>query len=82
MGWTDMGCSMGYSSMDCSMNRSMTWIPPRFHRLLVTSAENTLRHYHSMLKAKKVFLEGARKGKEFVRCNEEVLRFCDVLSIS
>ena len=45
------------------MNRSMTWIPPRFHRLLVTSAENTLRHYHSMLKAKKVFLEGARKGK-------------------
>lgn len=56
MGWTDMGCSMGYSSMDCSTNRSMTWIPPRFHRLLVTSAENTLRHYHSMLKAKKVFL--------------------------
>ena len=35
-----------------------------------------------MLKAKKVFLEGARKGKEFVRCNEEVLRFYDVLSIS
>lgn len=56
-----MGCSMGYSSMDCSMNRSMTWIPPRFHRLLVTSAENTLRHYHSMLKAKKVFLRPKAK---------------------
>lgn len=43
------------------MNRSMTWIPPRFHRLLVTSAENTLRHYHSMLKAKKVFLRPKAK---------------------
>lgn len=56
-----MGCSMGYSSMDCSMNRSMTWIPPRFHRLLVTSAENTLRHYHSMLRRQKVFLRPKAK---------------------